>query len=213
MESLGQYLRSIREEQNLSLEKVSSEIKISLDDLTAIESNQLSKIGNHGFCRAMVYSYSRYLGADDKIALNLLNVIMPAQKQASIVPAKQSKEKKVLISINFIWLITIILIVIILGSIIWIASSKGYLKRPFDSLKEPKDSVRMEKPIAPEPDKPDTLRQRMLQVAQTTYKSKPAQNQDSKIKSVKQITAFTDTTDYVNELIFNLQESPFNPKF
>ncbi|MFO7659448.1 MAG: helix-turn-helix transcriptional regulator [Candidatus Cloacimonadaceae bacterium] len=213
MESLGQYLRSVREAQNLTLEKVSSEIRISLEDLAAIENNQLSKIGNYGYCKVMVYSYSRFLGADEKIAMNLLDIIMPTQRQSSIVQQKQTKEKKVLISINFIWLITIILIVIVLGSIIWIAYSKGYLKRPFENLKGPRDSIRIEQPVVPEPEKPDTLRQRMLQVAQTSFMSNPVKGQENKITINNQKKAVADTTDYVNELIFNMQESPFNPRF
>lgn len=213
MESLGQYLRSVREAQNLTLEKVSSEIRISLEDLAAIENNELSQIGNYGYCKALVYSYSRFLGADDKTAMNLLDIMMPSQRQTNIVPQKHLKEKKVLISINFIWLITIILIVIILGSIIWIAYTKGYLKRPFENLKEPRDSVKIEQSVVPEPEKTDTLRQRMLQVAKTSFKTNPVKAQKNKINLDNQKKAVTDTTDYVSELIFNRQESPFNPRF
>lgn len=213
MESIGQYLRSIREEQNLTLDNVSNEIKLSPEQLSAIENNQLSKLGSYGFSRAMVYSYSRFLGADEKITMSLFDVLQPPQRQSGFIPKRPIKEKKMLISINFIWLIAIFIIIIILSSIIWISYTRGYLKRPFDSLKKDQDSIKVEVPVIKEIEKPDTLRQRMLQVANANTKTKPKDAINSQVNFTIQKKAVEDTTDYVNELIFNTDDSPFNSRF
>lgn len=213
MESLGQYLRSIREEQNLTIEYVRNEIKLTSEQISAIENNQLSKLGNYGFSRAMVYSYCRFLGADEKITMNLFDMLLPPQRQNNFVPQTPIKEKKLLISINFIWIVAIIIIIVILGSIIWISYSKGYLKRPFDNLKKNQDSTKVVIAAPKEIDKPDTLRQRMLRIANSSTKSKPVSPKTPKANVIIQKQLNADTTDYVNDLIFNTEDSPFNPRF
>jgi len=94
MESLGQYLKGLREEQHLTLEEVNRELKLSEEQITAIENNQLSKLGDYGFARATVYTYSRYLGADEKITFNLFDGLMPSRTQNSFKPHAPIKEKK-----------------------------------------------------------------------------------------------------------------------
>lgn len=213
MENLGQYLRSKREERNLTVEAVHADIKICIEHINAMEDNQLAKLGNYGFARTMVYTYARFLGAEEKIAINLFDIMWPSQKQADFTPKKPIKEKKMLISINFIWLISIVIFVIILGSIIWVSYNKGYLKRPFDKLKETPDTVKVSVRTEKVAEKPDTLRQRLLDLT----KNQPAQLQTPVKQSVKVTTknkkVVSDTTDYVNEFIFQAGESPFNPRF
>lgn len=213
MDSLGQYLRSIREKKALTIEAVFNEIKISQEQIEAIENNQLSDLGNYGIVRAMVYTYSRYLEADEKMVMHLFDMIWPPQNQSAFNPKTPIKEQKVLISINFIWLITIIIIVIFLGSIIWISYSRGYLKRPFDSIKKSNDSIRIESPEETKIEKTDTLRNRMLQIANSPAKQK--QKEEKKLTDILkgQKEMIADTTDYVNEFIFNTEDSPFNSRF
>lgn len=213
MENLGQYLRSCREEQNISIDTASKELRFTPDQITSIENNQLSKLGNFGFSRALVYSYCRFLSADDKIVMNLFDIQFPPPEQAGFIPKKPIREKKLLISTNFLWLVTIIIIIIILGSIIWIAYSKGYLKRPFDALQKNQDSVKVEKPVRQNIEKPDTLRQRMLQITSAPVRLKPVAENRLYQNGVKNKRTSIDTTDYINELLFNTDESPFNPKF
>jgi cytoskeletal protein RodZ len=213
MENLGQYLRSRREEKNITIESVHDEIKLSTEQITAIENNQLSKLGNYGFARAMVYTYIRFLGIDEKIAMNLFDIIWPSQRQANFTPKTPIKEQKVLISINFIWLISIFLFVIVLSTIIWISYDKGYLERPFDKMMQKPDSVKVLTLAEPENEKPDSLRQRMLELAKIQQKPNELAENKQKPVSVKNKKALTDTTDYINELIFQAKESPFNQRF
>lgn len=213
MESLGSYLASVREERHLSLEKVSNDIRLSINHLSNIEKDNLSSLGNYGFARAMVYSYIRYLEADERKALYLFDQILPRQEQTQFFSQTPLKEKKVLISTNFIWLITIIFIVILLGTIILISYNKGYLQRPFDSIKTEADTVKVTEIKKEEPVKQDTLRNRMLQIAKESEKPKPIEK-PKKSKAIKKTKSTApDTTDYINSLLFDDKESPFNQKF
>jgi cytoskeletal protein RodZ len=184
-----------------------------LEQIDAIEHNRLAFLGNYGFARAMVYTYIRFLEADERVAMSLFNLMWPSEKEANFTPKTPIKEKKMLISTNFIWLITIIIIVIILGTIIWISYSRGYLKRPFDSVHKAKDSIRTETPIDPKIEKQDTLRVKMLQIAQESMKKKEANHQKAPVAKSKKLKAVPDTTDYTNDLIFRGKDSPFNQRF
>jgi cytoskeletal protein RodZ len=212
MENLGQYLKSLREEKQITLETVTREIKLTTEQISAIESNQLSKLGNYGFGKATVYTYIRFLEADEKVAMNLLDLLMPSSKQADFEPKTPIREKKVLISINFIWLVAILLIVAVLGSIIWISYSRGYLKRPFDNVNGVKDSLKSETPEQPKVVKPDTIRAHMLKIANTVAKKSANPVTKKAEKPVKPSQSVPDTTDYANEMIFDGKESPFNQR-
>jgi cytoskeletal protein RodZ len=213
MDSLGKYLLTLREEKNISLETVYKDIKLTVDQVSAIETNRLSVLGNHGFARAMVYTYVRYLAADEKTAMYLFDISWPPQKQTNFTPKKPLKEQKVLISTNFIWLIGIMIIVIVLGSIIWISYTKGYLRRPFDKLNQSKDNAKTELQSVPQPTKQDTLRERMLKIAHSSIKSKLDPNKKPKTNKINNKFTSADSTDYLDTLIFGRKDSPFNSRF
>jgi cytoskeletal protein RodZ len=213
MDNLGQYLRSLRDEKGIAVETVSRDIKLTLEQIDAIETNQLSRLGDHGFARAIVYTYVRYLAADEKRSMYLFDLSWPPLQQTHFTPKKPIKEKKVLISTNFIWLISIIILAIILGSIIWISYTKGYLERPFDNLKKAPDSITTRIDVKPAIEKPDTLRSRMLKLAHTQTKPKEVVEKKKKLQNRKGKTVAKDSTDYIDGLIFETKESPFNSRF
>lgn len=112
------------------------------------------------------------------------------------------KEKKIMLSTNFLWTIAIIIIVLILGSIVFYAGSRGFLKAP-DLFSKPKaDSVKTAgvKPKAQE--EPDSLRARMLLL---TESMKP-EIQEDETKPKKEnhdltTTIPADTTDHMGRLL------------
>ena len=212
MDSLGQYLRALREEKQLSFEAVKSDIKLSVEQLSAIENNQLTRLGEVGIARAMVYTYARFLNADEKTAMYLFDQILPPQNKRGFAPQIPLKEKKVLISTNFIWMITIIFIVIVLGSITWISYSKGYLKRPFDKEPIARDTINTQVHNTHQPEKPDTLRSRMLELSKNNHKTTDKKEISKKKPRTDSKAALADTTDYVDGLLFESKESPFNQK-
>jgi len=210
MENLGQYIKSIREEKQLTIEAIAIELKLTSEQLNAIESNRLSVLGNYGFVRALVYTYVRYLSADEKIAMSLFDVLWSPQKKPNFLPKTPLKEKKLLISTNFIWLIVIAIIVIVLSTIIWISYSKGYLKRPIRKEKPQTDTLLAETVVKPEIPRTDSLRKHMLKLANTKTNNKTADNKRKKVRHDK--LYLRDTTDFVEELIFDNKESPFSER-
>ena len=66
MESIGQYLRKIREEHGLSVGEVARLTRISPGYIEALEENQLEKFPGEVFARGFVRVYGRCLGLDDE---------------------------------------------------------------------------------------------------------------------------------------------------
>jgi len=66
MESIGLYLRRIREEHGLSVGEVARLTRISPDYIQALEENQLEKFPGEVFARGFVRAYGRCLGLDDE---------------------------------------------------------------------------------------------------------------------------------------------------
>lgn len=79
METVGSYLQSERMARNLSLEKVAQETKIRVSRLEEIEKNRFDEMGGYGYARATVVNYARFIEADEKKAVYLLEQQMPAQ--------------------------------------------------------------------------------------------------------------------------------------
>ncbi|MBI3596485.1 MAG: helix-turn-helix domain-containing protein [Nitrospirae bacterium] len=66
MESIGQYLRRIREEHGLSVGEVARLTRISPGYIQALEENRLEKFPGEVFARGFVRVYGRCLGLDDE---------------------------------------------------------------------------------------------------------------------------------------------------
>ena len=66
MESLGEYLRSNRELNGLSLEKVASVLKIKVWYLSAIEQDFFDLMPAGGYDRKFLTQYARHLGLDSE---------------------------------------------------------------------------------------------------------------------------------------------------
>lgn len=66
MELLGEYLKSIRESKNLSLEAVAAKTKISLNYLNAIEESRFDDLPGEVFTKGFLRSYARFLSIDER---------------------------------------------------------------------------------------------------------------------------------------------------
>lgn len=66
MESIGQYLRRIREEHGLSVGEVARLTRISPGYIQALEENRLEKFPGEVFARGFVRAYGRCLGLDEE---------------------------------------------------------------------------------------------------------------------------------------------------
>lgn len=69
MESLGSYLRQMREEKDLTLEEVSTKTRISVQYLLWLENDQFEKFPSPVYARSFLKTYARYLKVDPEVIL------------------------------------------------------------------------------------------------------------------------------------------------
>ena len=72
-EDIGQYLKSIRTKQRISLQKISEKTRIKIRFLEDIENGIFENLGGTGYAKAIIVHYARAIGADEKHVLNLFN--------------------------------------------------------------------------------------------------------------------------------------------
>jgi cytoskeletal protein RodZ len=214
MDTIGSYLKTLREEQHLTFEELQHETRMSIQMLMDIEDDHLENIGGYGYAKAIVYTVIRALNADEEKALALFDASFPSEKTSKFKPRKPIKENKILISTNFLYMIGILLLILVLGVIV-IRAYETYKQTPgaqnsiFNRAKIKSDTVKVT-PAPPVIVKPDTVRMKLLQVKKKAVTT-PVNPSPIKTKAkVKASSAVADTTDYTNDLLFHNQDSPLN---
>ncbi|MDZ4122446.1 MAG: helix-turn-helix domain-containing protein [Candidatus Cloacimonadaceae bacterium] len=204
MEDLGKYLKDLREAHGTTYKKVWEDIRISELQVKNIEANDLFAIGAYGFTKALIFNYARYLEADIDRVMQEFAVLMPDTLKGRFKPSDPVKEKKIMLSTNFLWTLGIVIFVLILGSILYSAYQNGYLRAP-NLFSEKEVKQKSEKVV--ESVKEDSLRQRMLILTETMHNgdAAPKKVQQDKKRAKKN----SDDTDYLGDL---MGESPINPK-
>ncbi len=202
MESLGKYLLELRNSRGISYARIYKDIIITEDNIRKIEENRLFELGDYGVAKALVFNYARYLEADVESVMREFRVMMPEKVQSKFLPQETIKEKKILLSTNFLWMVGILIFVVILGSILFHANRQGWLQAPNFFKAEMEDSTATVKAKTELPNKPDTLRTRMKALSESipAGEKKPSVGMDTKAVPA-------DTTDYIGNL---LGDSPLN---
>ena len=201
MEKVGEYLKSVREEKNITLEEVSEKTKIKVRFLVDIENDIFDNLGGAGYAKAMILTYARLIGADQKKILENLNL---SETHSGIDKTKSIQPKKLLIPTTIFSLFLLIILVIIL---IFVAvkyypewRSKSQFQKKITTKIETKKTVK--KTNAVSPSKELNLKKEK--------KEKKKKNKESKV--VINEEALKDTTDYLDKLLFKEEKSPFNYK-
>ena len=70
METLGDYLRTVRESDGRSLKTISEKTRINLDFLRAMEGNHWDRFSSEVIARGFVRSYALCLGLDEREVLH-----------------------------------------------------------------------------------------------------------------------------------------------
>ena len=65
METLGEFLKKMREQRGMTLEEVASQTRISLRMLKALEANDFAQMPNEASARGFIRSYARCLGLNE----------------------------------------------------------------------------------------------------------------------------------------------------
>jgi len=198
MEDLGAYLKELREEKNISFDQIYEDLHLREEQIQLMEENRFSELGYLGFARAMVYNYARYLEADLDEVMQKFNLLMPNNIK-KIEPENKENGKKILLSPNLFWIIGIILIVIVLGTILWHAYTSGWLQMPDLFKSNSSDTTSVEKLTQQEEPIPqkDPIRERQKALMdsitkdQTIQKDTVQKNQPSHI----------DTMDIIGEIM------------
>ena len=119
--SLGQALKERREDQGLSLEKVSEWIKISVSTLQAIEEAHADQLPVYTYLRGFILAYAKVLGMDEQeIGKELKNLLPQGEEIYLPGVASSSSEAENLIEkdLRLMPVILAISILFILGSIL-----------------------------------------------------------------------------------------------
>lgn len=202
MENLGKYFLDLRQKRDITYKRIWEDIRIREDQIKSLEANRIFELGPYGVAKALIYNYARYLEADTDEVMREFNIMMPDTTRNHFTPCTTLKEKKIMLSTNFLWMLGIIIIVAILGSILYHAYNSGWLVTPGFMTAAKPDSTETARVEAKEDDKPDSLRQRMRILSESV-------NSQHSVKASKSPTAsaLTDTTDYMGNL---LGDSPVN---
>jgi len=206
MENLGLYLKQFREDQGIEYITVYSDIRLREEQVKLMEENRFFELGPYGVVKAMVFNYARYLGADLDAVMTELKVLVPEVTKSHHRPARPRKQKKIMLSTNFLWGIGILVFVAILGGILFHAYNQGWLKTPQILKSAATDSLIVVPAEPPEPEQlaPDSTRLRMRQLTQEL--NAPPKEEPVKPKAaVKAIKP--DSTDYINSF---MGDSPVN---
>ena len=202
MENLGKYFLELRLQRGYSYQDIWNELRFREDQIKAIEENHLSALGPYGIAKAIVFNYARFLEADLNSVMKAFAIMMPESNIPEFKPATTIKEKKIMLSTNFMWLLGILIIIIILGSILWYAYNQNWLRPPnFFTAKKP-DTTAVSIKEQKEETKPDTLRQRLHAINEAIPKANNMQ-----IDKLDNKTVPPDTTDYLGNILGN---SPIN---
>ncbi|MCK9610860.1 MAG: helix-turn-helix domain-containing protein [Candidatus Cloacimonas sp.] len=202
MENLGKYFLDLRLQQGYSYQDIWKELRFPENQIKAIEENRFAELGPYGIAKAVVYNYARFLEADLDAVMNAFSYIMPENAKPEFKPATPVKEKRIMLSTNFMWLIGILLIIVILGSILWYAYNQNWLKMPDFFASNKPDSTAVIIQEDKEETKPDTLRQRLRAISESIPQTNSVPTPKSETKNVP-----PDTTDYIGNI---LGDSPVN---
>ena len=202
MENLGKYFLELRLQRGYNYQDIWKELRFPENQIKAIEENRFAELGPYGIAKAVVYNYARFLEADLDAVMNAFSYLMPENAKPEFKPATPVKEKKIMLSTNFMWLIGILLIIIILGSILWYAYNQNWLKMPDFFASNKPDSTAVIIPEEKEETKPDTLRQRLRAISEAIPQTNSVPTPKAETKNIP-----PDTTDYIGNI---LGDSPVN---
>lgn len=84
--SVGQILKSAREERELSAEVVAEKLKLTIRQLSAIEADDYAALPGNTFVRGFVRNYARLLGLDAQPLLEKLATMLPQERVQAAMP-------------------------------------------------------------------------------------------------------------------------------
>jgi len=188
--NIGQYLNSLRNERNLTLEEISEKTKIKTRILQSIEAGQFDDLGGKGYAKALIVTYSKALGADETAVLKMFNESFTSIQVKYSKPLIDQPQKKYHFHMNLIYIFLLIVLIAVLTFFTVKFYREGKLSSPiFDIFnKKPKETTE----VIPDTTETDTTE---IEVPPEL----PLIND----------AALHDSTNYASDLIFEDKDSPF----
>lgn len=114
MDSIGQYIKSIREEQSLSLDDLARLTLIKKKYLELLEEDNIEELGGFGVVKSYAYTIVRKLNINQAKVMSIIENKYPQYKVDNFKSLEYKEEKKFLISANVIYAVILITITVFL---------------------------------------------------------------------------------------------------
>lgn len=92
-QSIGSYLKSVREQKKLSIKVVASHTKISVTNLELLESNRFEELPNIAYLKGFVRNYAKILGLDQNKAVDVLIKTYGKDEEEFHMPSPETEIK------------------------------------------------------------------------------------------------------------------------
>ncbi|EQC45836.1 DNA-binding helix-turn-helix protein [Bacteriovorax sp. BSW11_IV] len=92
-QSIGSYLKSVREEKKLSIKVVASHTKISVTNLELLESNRFEELPNIAYLKGFVRNYAKILGLNQDQAVDVLIKTYGKDEEEFHMPSPETEIK------------------------------------------------------------------------------------------------------------------------
>ena len=146
--NLGQALKEKREDQGLSLEKISDWTKINVSTLQAIEEAQVDRLPVYAYLRGFILSYAKALGMDEKeierelkaLASHSENSQLHSMHPSRSVSSSSATENFVEKDLRLTPVILAVSILFILGSILVFTNIIQSYKKGSEQVENPADN-------------------------------------------------------------------------
>jgi len=187
--NIGQYLNSVRNEKNLTLEEVSEITKIKIRILKRIEENKFDDLGGLGYTKALLVTYSKAIDADEAKVLKMLDETTKGIQLKFSRPSPYKPRKKYQFHMNLIYFIILLVVIAVLAFFIIRLYDQGKLNSPLFKLFS-REKTELEE---------------ILPDSQDVQTEEPSEIDDGAKLNRK---ALFDTSNYTADLLFEGKESP-----
>ncbi len=204
MDTIGKYLKEAREAKNLSIDDVSDTTRIKIAFLECIEKDDFSPIGGFGYAKVMLATYAKAVGANVEKVMAMFEQYYDSDDfEMKPLHRKSRDRRKLLLPGNILSILFLIVVVVILTIVVVQLYKKGLLDFSMGKQLEEVSTEQVEQQPEPDPkqdnDEPEPA---------TTQQPEPVQEQ----QVVLDKDALRDTIDYVDQILFEGEESTFNHK-
>ncbi len=128
MKQYGEYLKELREARKLSIEQVSEDTKIVTEVIEALESMNKEKIASEVHLIGFIKLYTKYLGGDEKVALELFRstAVSEIPIQFDVINISKKKRAKRTYSPKIFIIPTIVILILACILVLWMNYPKIY---------------------------------------------------------------------------------------